>query len=247
MPNIYLSPSTQEFNLYNGGGTEEQYMNLVADAMIPYLNASGITYTRNTPEMTAASSIAQSNAGNYDFHLALHSNASGAGKEGANRGTEVYYAPSSVNGQRAAEIFANNLKLIYPLPEKVRTVPTTTLGEVVRTKAPAILIEYAYHDNAEDAEWIRNNIEAIAQNTVLSLCDYFDIPFNIPNMSGQGTVATYFGGNLNLREKPDLSSPVIASIPNGTVVPIFASVPDWYMVEYNGKKGYVYSQYLKVN
>ena len=33
MPTIYLSPSTQEFNPYNGGGNEEYYMNLIADAM----------------------------------------------------------------------------------------------------------------------------------------------------------------------------------------------------------------------
>ena len=39
MPMIYLSPSTQEGNYYVTGGTEEQYMNLLADAMVPYLDA----------------------------------------------------------------------------------------------------------------------------------------------------------------------------------------------------------------
>ena len=52
MPSIYLSPSTQEGNPYIIGGNEEQYMNLVADAMEPYLRASGITFTRNSPDMT---------------------------------------------------------------------------------------------------------------------------------------------------------------------------------------------------
>ena len=60
MPIIYLSPSTQEFNHYVNGGTEEYYMNLLADKMVPYLDASGIRYARNTPDMTAASSIAAS-------------------------------------------------------------------------------------------------------------------------------------------------------------------------------------------
>lgn len=78
MPTLYLSPSTQENNYYVNGGTEEQYMNLLADKMVPYLDASGIRYTRNTPSMTAASSIAASNAGIYDLHLALHSNAASA-------------------------------------------------------------------------------------------------------------------------------------------------------------------------
>ena len=39
MPIIYLSPSTQENNLYVNGGTEEEWMNRLADAMEPYLPA----------------------------------------------------------------------------------------------------------------------------------------------------------------------------------------------------------------
>lgn len=35
MPIIYLSPSTQEWNYYVNGGTEEEYMNLLADKMVP--------------------------------------------------------------------------------------------------------------------------------------------------------------------------------------------------------------------
>ena len=124
MPVIYLSPSTQEFNPYAGGGNEEFYMNLVADAMEPYLVASGIQFVRNTPDMTAATSIAASNAGNYDLHLALHSNAVGSGNPTV-RGSEVYYYPTSVNGKRLADIIADNLQVIYPLPDRVKTVPTT--------------------------------------------------------------------------------------------------------------------------
>ena len=86
MPVIYLSPSTQENNLYVSGGTEEEWMNRLADAMVPYLTASGIQYVRNTPDMTAASSIRASNAGNFDLHLALHSNAAPEGRYGQVRG-----------------------------------------------------------------------------------------------------------------------------------------------------------------
>jgi len=245
MPTIYLSPSTQEFNPYVDYGNEEYYMNLIADAMIPYLDATGISYVRNTPDMTAASSIRASNAGNYDFHLALHSNASGEANPGSRRGTEVYYSPNSQNGQRAAQIFANNLKLIYPYPEDVRTVPTTTLGEVTRTRAPAVLIEYAYHDNLEDAQWIRNNINAIAENTVLSLADYFDIPFNYPQPQGSGTVATPQGGNLNVRANPSFDGAVIGSLPNGTPVTILSRIPDWYLIRNGNITGYTYAPYIR--
>lgn len=75
MPSVFISPSTQEFNPYVDGGNEEYYMNLVADEMIPYLVASGITVGRNNPNESLRQAINLSNAGNYDLHLALHSNA----------------------------------------------------------------------------------------------------------------------------------------------------------------------------
>ena len=42
MPCIYLSPSTQEGNRYVTGGTEEYYMNLAADELVPYLRPNTI-------------------------------------------------------------------------------------------------------------------------------------------------------------------------------------------------------------
>ena len=76
MPTVFLSPSVQEFNPYIDGGNEEYYMNLIADAMEPYLKASGINFVRNNPDTTTRQVIAESNKGNYDLHLAIHSNAS---------------------------------------------------------------------------------------------------------------------------------------------------------------------------
>ena len=43
MPIVYLSPSTQDWNPYvTGSGSEEYWMNKIADAMEPYLHSSGI-------------------------------------------------------------------------------------------------------------------------------------------------------------------------------------------------------------
>ena len=241
MPNIYLSPSTQEFNPYAGGGNEEQYMNLIADAMEPYLAASGIRFTRNTPDMTAASSIAASNSGNYDLHLALHSNASATGTA---RSIEAYYSPSSERGKRFAEIVARNLQLIYPLPNSSRIVPTTSLGEVTRTRAPSVLVEIGYHDNPEDAQWIRENVNAIAENLVLSLTEYFGIPFNYPQPIYVANVATR-GSNLNVRYTPSVTAPIVGSIPNGSEVTVYANLPNWSLVGYNQTVGYVRSDFLQ--
>lgn len=246
MPIIYLSPSTQEYNPYVDGGNEEYYMNLIADAMIPYLNASGIEYVRNDPSKTVNNSIAQSNAGVYNFHLAIHSNASPAATAGQNRGTQIYYYPNSSQSRRAADIFAENFRKIYPIPDLVKTVPTTTLGEVARTTAPAILIEVAYHDNKEDARWIRENIGEIAANLSQSTAEFLGVPFQTPSGVRTGTVVTQ-STPLNLRREPSTNSAIIGKIPKGATIPIIGSDGDWYLTNYGGTQGYVSSQYVRIN
>ena len=49
-----------------------------------------------------------------------------------------------------------------------------------RTKAAAVLLELAYHDHYDDAQWIINNIEAIGANLALSVADYLGFVFVAP-------------------------------------------------------------------
>ena len=247
MPNIYLSPSTQEYNPYiTGSGSEEYWMNRIADAMEPYLRANTIRFTRNTPDMTAASSIAQAARGSYDFYLALHSNASGDGfTEGRQRGIIAFYYPTSANGRRAANIFVENLKEIYPLPSLVTARATTALGEVRQPKPPSVLLEIGYHDNYEDAQWIENNIDPIAQSLVQSLTAYFGLPFVYPGPARPGTAQTASGGPVNLRSTPAVTGPVIGKIPDGAAVTVLGAYEDWYVVSYDGQLGYASRWFIR--
>lgn len=246
MPELFLSPSTQEYNLYyDESGSEEYYMNRIADAMEPYLIASGISFTRNDPNGTVGNSVRMSNAGDYRLHLALHSNASGTANYGKQQGSDVYYYATSVRGRQAAELFAQNLRDIYPDSSKVRALPTTSLYELRYTRAPAVLIELAYHDNAADAEWIKNNIQPIARNLSLSVAEYLGVPLVDPEPLRTGVVRTQ-GGRLNIRRQPSTSSEVLGQIPNGTEVTVTGQAGDWYIVQYNGITGYVYGEYLEL-
>ena len=243
MPIIYLSPSTQEWNYYVNGGTEEQYMNLLADEMVPYLDASGIRYTRNTPDMTAASSIAASNAGNYDLHLALHSNAAPEGQYGSAQGSIVFYFPGSRNGQRAAQLIANGLKAIYPYPNLVSAQSTTAIGEVTKVRAPSVFLEVAFHDNPQDADWIKSNLPAIARNLVLSLTEYFSLPFLTPQPSRSGRVDVNWGV-LNIRDRPDLNAPIVGQAPDGAPLTLLNQWENWYLVDYNGTIGFASGDFI---
>ncbi|HWS42489.1 MAG TPA: N-acetylmuramoyl-L-alanine amidase [Pseudoflavonifractor sp.] len=243
MPKIYLSPSTQENNFYVNGGTEEQWMNRLADAMVPYLNASGIQYTRNTPDMTAASSIRASNAGDYDLHLALHSNASPEGQYGQTRGIIVFHYPGSAKGQRAANLIAENLRTIYPLPNNVRVEPTTAIGEVRQVRAPSAFIELGYHDNPDDATWIKSNLDPIARNIVLSLTEFFGIPFLEPRPPRRAVVDVSWG-YLNIRSRPSRDATVVARAYDGAQLTVINEWQGWYLVRFDGVVGYASSDYI---
>ena len=180
MPKIFLSPSAQEFNRYVDGGTEEYYMNLVADAMEPYLNASGIDFDRNDRGKTLSQIINDANSQDYDLHLAIHSNASPESSFGQNTGVQIYYYPTSQKGKRFADIILGNYSPIYREPGNIKLVPTTSLAELKRTKAPAVLIETAFHDNVDDARWIRDNIDNIARALSKSVANYLGVEFKEP-------------------------------------------------------------------
>ncbi len=172
MPTIYLSPSTQEFNQYFSGGNEEQYMNLLADVVQRDLERNGINVVRNDPNAPLAAAIEESNLGNFDLHLALHSNASPVELAGRLQGTDVYYYPGSIRAKQFADILADNMKDIYPNPRLVKAKSTTELGELQFTKAPAVLVEVAYHDNPSDELWIKENIDEIGEKIADSVIEY---------------------------------------------------------------------------
>lgn len=260
MPSIFLSPSVQDFNqYYDNSGSEEYYMNLIADAMEPYLDASGISFVRNNPNASLSQAIRESNAGNFDLHLALHSNAAPEYLSGELMGPDFYYYTRSNNGMRAASILADNYMRIYPDPSKVTIMPTTSLAEVTRTRAPSVLAELAYHDNPADAEWIKNNIENIAANLVEGLTIYFGIPFIRPSGNGSnmgsGTGTTDYTNatvvterdRLNIRRYPSLDSQVITQAPKGARMTVYCLTGEWYVVDYNGVLGFAYSEYVRTD
>jgi len=172
---IYLDPSVEETNEYASGGNDEYYMNLIADAMIPYLSVAGIEYTRNNPGDTQADIINQSNADNYDLHLSLRSTPAIDFQLGPN----IYYSALEPEAQIAAYNFARNFWSIYPDPALVDMIPNLAIPEIVETNAPTVFIDLVNSASFEDTEWLKENVYSIARTLVFGLTDYFNIPFDI--------------------------------------------------------------------
>lgn len=62
----------------------------------------------------------------------------------------------------------------------MQTAATQSLGEVNQTRAPAVLVELAYHDNPEDAMWISANLPSIGENLASSVAEFFGTPMRSP-------------------------------------------------------------------
>ncbi len=171
---VFLSPSTQEWNVGVGDfGTEEQRMNEIADSLENILKRRGYIVYRNNPDETLQQAVAKSNEIGPDIHVAIHSNASGSSGKG--RGPEIYANRPDTSGARLAQDIYDQIEKIYPYPELGRGVLyTDKLYEIIRTLAPAVLLEVAFHDNEEDANWIINNIDNIAQAIADGIENYFN-------------------------------------------------------------------------
>ena len=243
MPRIFLSPSTQQYNEYVTGGNEEFYMNQIADRMEPLLRSNGIMFTRNTPDMTAASSIAASNAGNYALHLGLHSNASPPASYGQTRGSIVFYYPGSAQGAAAAGAIAGRIRQIYPLPELVQVRATTEIGEVAKVRAVAAFVEIAYHDNVEDANWITANLTPIAEAISAGVTDYFGLPF-LPVVPARSGVVDTDGSALNIRSLPALDARILAQAYDGARLTVLNEWMGWYVVEFGSYRGFASGAYI---
>lgn len=170
---IYLSPSVQDWNIgVNDYGTEEQRMNQITDVVERLLKEKGYTVYRNNPSSTLRQVVEESNSLSPDIHVAIHSNASGPGANG--RGPEIYTNRPGTSGDRLAHDIYDEIEAIYPEPELGRGVLyTTSLYEIINTLAPAALLEVAFHDNEEDANWIINHIEEIGQAIATGIDRYF--------------------------------------------------------------------------
>lgn len=244
MPSIYLSPSLQPFNKYLNGGNEQYYMNLIADEMEPFLISNGITFERNELGSNLTRSIESSNEGNFDLHLALHSNASPPSLTGVLKGIDVYYRPDNYQSKNAAEIIADNLKNIYPSPSLVKAVPTTTLSELNLVNSPSILIETGYHDNIDDVTWIKENTYAIASNIVESLTQFFDIPFISPPTPPKKGVVN--ANNVNVRSKPSTDSYIITRLSKDAPITILGQWENWYVINKDNITGYIFADFVTV-
>ncbi len=177
-PIIYLSPSNQDGNygITKYYGTEMYQMNLLTDEIEKILRTNNITVYRNNPKKDINYWNSESNYYKADLHLAIHSNASSSNKQGQNKGPTIFIDNENSNTFGIAKYIVDNVWSIYPYNYNENyyhgvEYSHDRLGEAndlfVRN---GTLIEIAYHDNVDDANWIvdyRNEIAKVIAECII--------------------------------------------------------------------------------
>ena len=176
MLKIYISPSDQVSNTYAVGNTNEAVQ---CRAIAQYLDAAlkrcGIDSKTNT---TAGGSsgmsvrVKESNDWGADLHLPIHTNACNTEV----KGTRLMAHDLKGTGYKVCEAIMETLAPITPgTSDNITARPG--LYEVKNTKAPCAYIEVAFHDNKEEAQWIIDHKEDIAEALCKGLCNFYSVTY----------------------------------------------------------------------
>lgn len=181
MPNIFLSPEDRASNVYasealwNGRTTnEKEQMGRCADYLEAALKRCGCEVI-NAQYGNMYDRVRDSNAWPADLHIALHTN----GFNGKAAGTRVHCYPSE-KSRLIGKLIQERIAPKSPgAPDYL--VEDSVLYELRATTMPAVLPEFGFHDNPEDAQWLVDNMEAIAEETCKAVCAFFDMPYIAPD------------------------------------------------------------------
>ena len=182
---IYLSPSDQTDNRYAYGDTTEAIeCRRIADALEIALVRNGFQVKNNQTE-SMKERVEESDAWGADLHVPLHTNA----YNGEVGGTRIYTYDTSGKGWQCARKVYDYLAPLTPGTSDNMTADAS-LYEIRVPAAPTVYIESEFHDVPENAKWIIENTENIAEAICQGICSYFDVAYvPVPEKSEQTITA----------------------------------------------------------
>ena len=169
---VYLSPSTQQWNIGVGGYNEEYWMHIIADKVAEILREYGIDVKVARKEQTLKQIIAESNNWKPDVHVANHSDAGPA----TARGATGFAWGTGTNSYLLAKCIYDEVSKVTPGPDRgVRD--GRHLAEIRETNATAALTELSFHTNEKDAELIRTRWIEFAEAQSRGILKYLGFSF----------------------------------------------------------------------
>lgn len=171
---IYISPSSQPANLYAVGATNEQEQcRRIGAALEEKLKACGFAAKAGL-DGTMYTRVAESNAMGADLHLPVHTNAF----DGKVAGLRIMVSKLGGEAEQIAKAIMNRLAPITPgTSDGISVQPG--LYEIKSTKAICVYVEVGFHDNPDEAQWIIDHTQEIAEAITQGLCDHYGVDYAV--------------------------------------------------------------------
>ena len=150
----------------------------------PMLERQGITVvgTRTEDDMPSLTERARTaNSAGADCFVSLHSNAAGSGGWYDARGLMIYTSAGPMTAARNV-LAADLINAFHAAGVIVRSSPILheLYTVLVKTNAPACLIEYGFHTNREDVALLKDSAyrDKLARATAQGVCKYLGISWS---------------------------------------------------------------------
>ena len=181
---IYLSPSSQPANKYAVGNTNEQEQcRKIALKTVEALKRCGFEAKTNVADGTTMyDRVAESNAWKADAHIPIHTNAF----DGNVAGFRGMYYSAAGEGCKLVKAIVKTVGPITPGgSDGVSAQPA--LYEIKNSHAPCAYLELGFHDNKEEAQYIIDHTEDLAEAICKGICNHYGKKYVAPIINTNGT------------------------------------------------------------
>ncbi len=172
---VYLSPSTQEDNLYacDGTTTEEKAMWDIALQVKDMLEADHYVVYMCGEDDKVPDKIKEGNSLRCGAYVSIHSNSSG--ESGKGQGTECYYNSEIAGSLALAENIYNRVAALTPTEDRgLKDQTQRDLYEIFKNVVPCCLLEVEFHDDVQTSQWILDHTQELAQSITDGIESYLD-------------------------------------------------------------------------
>lgn len=142
------------------------------------------TRTEDTkPSLTERAGV--SNRAGSTCFVSLHSNAAGAGGWSSASGLEVYTSSGPMTAARNV-LAADLVNSLHAAGVSLRSEPikhNIELTVLAKTDAPAVLVEYGFHTNRTDVEYLKDSKyrDKLADATASGICTWLGVQYPVEN------------------------------------------------------------------
>lgn len=233
MPTVYLNYKNNTNMLTKN--KSEYYLKLIIRQTLECLNSNCISYVKpqnnffGNQNMKIDANIVLCTVKNKEL-IPCNKN-----------GIQIFFTPGNPKSKRLAEIMAENLKNIYYNTSNVTIHPKKENQLNINNK-PHVYLCLGHENNTEDMAWLRKNTEEISQNIIMSLTEYFGLPF-APCIRALKGIAKL---DSNIFSKPSTKSKIIGYIAKSKRTQIQGQWEDWYIIGKNLDLGYIPSKFIEI-